>query len=283
MKWVMVALLLGASLVTQAQTRDPRFYEIKKVHITEIPDNTPERRQLFNYSLNQLNQGCQAKFKAKRPRAFIDETLGQGQGPVPWTPSQPIDQQPTDPGSGGIDIDIGGGGIGGIGYPGYDPVLDRIINVGRVIWAIVDAGKPVVNFKTDVAHGLPAGLPCWSDLEGWKPPMIKAFRMTYENLYGVNVVEFEYRVSFMYGGSHNGRGKYITHAMFQPKKINVAWGFRFDAVATVPQVVNQGTKAAPIAALQMNMNWKVTTALKNMQQGEIFYINGLGEIKHLKD
>ena len=86
----------------------------------------------------------------------------------------------------------------------------------------------------------------------------------------------------MYGGSYDGKGKYITHAMFQPKKINVAWGFRFDAVATVPQVVNQGTKAAPIAALQMNMNWKVTTALKNMQQGEVFYINGLGEIRHLK-
>lgn len=283
MKWVMVALLLGFNLAAQAQSRDPRFYEIHKIHVTEIKDNAQEQRQLMNLTYQNLQQGCQAKFKNKRPHTAIDETPGNLPGGQTGTPPG---QQPGGPFDGGQQgpggLDYGGGFPHYPGYGSGDIILDRIINIGKVIWAVVDAGRPVVNFKTDVAHGLPSGISCWTELEGWKPPMIKAFRIGYENAFGVTVVNYEFRVSFIYGGSFNGRGHYITHAMFQPKKIDVAWGFRFDAVATIPAVVNQGTRSAPVAAIQMNMNWKVSSAVKHMQQGEIFYINGLGQVQHVK-
>src|SRR4051812_46731541 len=45
-----------------------------------------------------------------------------------------------------------------------DLIIDKIINMGKKVWAIVEAGKPVVDVKVDVANALPEGLKSWQQL-----------------------------------------------------------------------------------------------------------------------
>lgn len=160
-------------------------------------------------------------------------------------------------------------------------VVDRIINIGKKIWAVVDAGRPVVNVKTDVAHALPAGLHCWSDLAGWSIPNSKVYEVTYKNGFDMEVVKFAYRVLYTSGGSYNGTGKYIANATIVPAKMYVAWGFNFDVQAQVPLVFNSGSVQSPVGGMQLDIRWKVHNALNISEQAESFYIGGNGEFKKL--
>jgi hypothetical protein len=173
---------------------------------------------------------------------------------------------------------------GGIVNPldAVEVIVDRIINIGKKVWAIMEAGRPVVNVKTYTANALPAGLTCWSDLTGWSVPQSKVYQVTYENGFGMDVVTFDYRVGFTAGGSLNGQGKYLTNATINPPKINVSWGFNLDAQAEVPSVFNTGTKEAPVAGMQMLMKWQVKSVVSHVEQAENFYIGGDNSLKHLE-
>ncbi len=161
-------------------------------------------------------------------------------------------------------------------------IVDRIINIGKKIWAIVEAGRPVVNVKVDTANALPSGVKCWDELEGWQAPTSKLYQVAYQNGFGSTVISYDFRVSFISGGSYKGQGQYITLASVQPANIYVSWGFKLDAVATVPMVFNQGTHVAPLAGMQLAMNWKVSSPITEIQQAENFFINGTGLLQKMK-
>ena len=171
---------------------------------------------------------------------------------------------------------------------GLDPfeqaniIIDKIVNLGKKIWALVETGRPVVNVQSYTANALPTGLQCWSDLSGWQIPQSKVYRVEYENAYGMNVVSFAYRLTFTAGGSLNGQGKYITNATLMPADMNISWGFNFNAQAEVPSVFNTGTKEQPVAGMQMVMKWDVKTVMSHIEQAETFYVGGDNVMKHLE-
>ncbi len=160
--------------------------------------------------------------------------------------------------------------------------LDKIINIGQKIWAVIEMGRPVVNVQTNTANALPQGLRSWSDITGWQIPQSRVYRVQYENAYGMNVVDFAYRVVFTAGGSVNGQGKYITNATIMPANMNVSWGFTFNAHAEVPSVFNTGTKEQPIAGMQLLMKWSVDTVMSHIERAETFYVGGDNTMKHLE-
>lgn len=242
---VMIASAISLGTLQANASADPKHYTIKRVIIREIPDQ--EKLKWMNQKIDNFTEGCSP------------ETAPNVTNPpaLPGTnPSNPLDM--------------------------IDVIVDKIINIGKKIWAIVDAGRPVVNIKVDTANALPAGVTCWDQLEGWKAPTSKLYQVAYENGFGAQVITFNFRVNFISGGAYKGQGQYITLASVQPALVDVAWGFRFDAVATVPMVFNQGTKMDPLAGMQLAMNWKVATALQEIQQAENFFINGAGVLKKLK-
>lgn len=181
-------------------------------------------------------------------------------------------------------------GVDGIGVNSEDAIsldeanifLDVIINMGQKIWNIVEAGRPVVNIRTDMANALPQGLFCWAHLSGWTPTQSKVYRVTYENLYGIEVVDFAFRVVYTTGGNLNGKGKYITNTTVIPAMLNVAWGYTFNALTEVPTVFNSGTKEDPVAGMQLNIKWQINTVLLHNEQTEVFYVGGDGALKHLE-
>ena len=162
-----------------------------------------------------------------------------------------------------------------------DVILDKIINLGKKMWAVVELGRPVVNVKTDTANALPQGLFCWSDLDGWSPTQSKTYQITYENWYGQKVVDFAFRVLYTTGGSYKGRGRYITNTTIIPAVVDVMWGYTFSAETEVPTVINAGTKEDPVAGMHLNMKWSVKTVMKTDIRTESFYVGGDGSFKHL--
>ena len=162
-------------------------------------------------------------------------------------------------------------------------ILDQIINMGKKIWNIIEANKPVVNVQTDVASALPEGARSWQSLSGWKAPQSRRYRVTYTNLFGVNVVDFSYLVVYTPGGNVGGKGQYLTHVTVLPAGVDVAWGYNFDMQAAVPSVTNSGTSTDPVGAAQLQLSWKVNTPLKHSQSTQSFYVQGTGAFMDLSN
>jgi hypothetical protein len=164
-----------------------------------------------------------------------------------------------------------------------DLILDKIIHMGKKVWAIIAANKPVVNVRTDSASALPEGARGWESLEGWQLPRARIFRITWENLYGIEVVNFSFRVLYTYGGNVNGKGRYLTRVTIVPRELSVAWGYTFNADATVPSVVNTGTRRDPVAGMELMLKWSVDTVMKHNEGTASFFVQGDGQFTDLTD
>jgi hypothetical protein len=156
-----------------------------------------------------------------------------------------------------------------------DVQIDAIINIGAKVFTLIKDNAPLITTASVAANALPVGILCWNQLEGWKQPRAEVYRITYKNLYGMKVVDFEARLVYSIGGNIDGVGRYIANSTIQYKKLNVMVGYVFDASVEIPQVLNLGTRAQPVAGMQLNLNWSVTTrpiALKKEVNTATFFI-----------
>jgi len=162
-----------------------------------------------------------------------------------------------------------------------DLIIDKIINIGKKLWSIVQSGQPVLNLKTAVATALPQNARCWTDLDGWQMPESRVYEVGFENGFGSEVVTMSYRVIWLPGGHVKGQGKYIGYATVAPVSISVSWGFSLDADVTVPTVFNMGDQKSPIGAMQVNVGYRVKSPFTVIDEGQAFFVNGDGRFKML--
>ncbi|UYL09713.1 hypothetical protein B9G69_003880 [Bdellovibrio sp. SKB1291214] len=159
---------------------------------------------------------------------------------------------------------------------------EQIINIGKEIWKIIEAGKPAINTKFDTANALPVGVKCWTDLQGWSAPKYKTYNVQYKNGFDMTVVDFTYRVMYTPNGNLNGVGQYITNAQVIPASLTVAWGFDFSVIANIPAVTNIGTTNNPVAAMQMNVQWTLDSTVTHIESTQSYFITGEGAFQSLK-
>lgn len=157
--------------------------------------------------------------------------------------------------------------------------IDKIINTGKKIWAIIEAGRPVVNIKSDWASAVPDGTKHWSQLHSWKKPKVVNYGFSAKNLYGMNVIDLVFRVIYTYGGQLDGKGQFLTNVKLVPLKINVLWGYDLDVNVEVPDVFNTGTKEDPIGAMEMVVTSSIKTVFKTSIKGQTFYVDGKGDFE----
>jgi hypothetical protein len=162
-----------------------------------------------------------------------------------------------------------------------DMVIDKIINIGKKLWSIVQAGQPVLNMKTSVATALPQNARCWTDLDGWQMPESRVYDVGFENGFGSEVVTLSYRVIWLPGGSVKGQGKYVGYASVTPVSVAVSWGFNLDAEVSIPTVFNMGSQKSPIGAMQINVGYRVKSPVTVIDEGQAFFVNGEGRYKML--
>jgi hypothetical protein len=162
-------------------------------------------------------------------------------------------------------------------------LLDQIVNLVDKVFTIIAKGQPVVDINVNYANAVPYGISHWTQLQGWKAPAIKRYAINYKNLYGMKVVKIEFQVHYTYGGNYNGKGKYLTGVTVEPTKVDTMWGWNVDMVAEVPDstITNVGTSEDPIAAMQVQLRYKVHSIMSDVQQKAIFYVRGDGGFKHL--
>jgi hypothetical protein len=140
-----------------------------------------------------------------------------------------------------------------------------------------------VNIKTDHATAMPQGVTSWMTLENWQDPKAKMYEVTYKNGFGMTVVKFAFRVVYVFGGGYEGVGQYLARAVIVPANLDVAWGYTFNAKASVPSVLNAGTKEAPIGAAELEMEWTVDTVLKHHRSTVNYFIRGDGKFVNLNN
>ncbi|NLH38692.1 MAG: hypothetical protein GX445_01330 [Elusimicrobia bacterium] len=161
--------------------------------------------------------------------------------------------------------------------------VEKIVNIADKVWQMVKDNKPVVNIDSRYAVALPKGVTAASDLSNWSKPKSYLISFYFENLYGMDVVNVSYKVTYVYGGSYNGTGKYLAAVWAIPVSVDVMWGFSFTMSALVPDatVVNIGTDSKPVAALQLKVSWAASSALKEMDGTAVYYIQGDGYFEEL--
>ncbi len=163
------------------------------------------------------------------------------------------------------------------------PVLNEIINTGLKIWKIIADNHPVVDVHTQYATALPKGQIGWADMGGWQPPKGTIYELSAKNLYGVKVINVRYQVLRTYGGSYQGKGKYLTAVTVEPLLVEVAWGYHFTMDASVPDtsVVNVGTSENPVAGMMADLSWDIATSLKDSRGKGLYFLQGDGAYKEV--
>jgi len=171
----------------------------------------------------------------------------------------------------------------GLDMAGFQVFIDQVINIGTKVWDIIKLNAPVVNIETSYATAVPQGITAWNQLAGWQKPRSSTYSFSAKNLYGTTVIDVKYKVVYTYGGAYGGKGKYLTGVTLIPATTNVSWGYRFSLTAEVPDstVVNAGSDADPIAAMQLKAAWKITTTFKENNGARIYYMQGDGYFEEL--
>lgn len=163
------------------------------------------------------------------------------------------------------------------------PNLGIIINIGKEIWKVIEANRPVVDIKQSYATALPLGTVHWNELTNWQPPEGSIYELRADNLWGWTVLRVRFQVLRTWGGTSEGTGRYLTSVTTEPLLVEVSWGYRFSMEAEVPKegVINVGSREAPLAAMTHNVKWRINTAIKEMRGSHVFYLQGDGLFKQL--
>jgi hypothetical protein len=159
--------------------------------------------------------------------------------------------------------------------------LDKIINIGKKVWGIVEAGRPIVSVRTDNANAVPQGVSAWNQLEGWQTPKSVTYRAVLKNGYNMEVVNLAYRLIYTYGGNVKGKGQYLTNVTVVPASINVAWGYDLDVQVDVPSVLNVGSSESPVGGMELLVKWRVKTTVSHVERSQSFFVRGDGSFAEL--
>jgi hypothetical protein len=158
--------------------------------------------------------------------------------------------------------------------------ITQIINIGKEIWPIIQANKPVANVQAaDAASAVPSSN--WQQLAGWSAPQSRTFHFPYKNTFGMTLVDLTFDVIYTYGGNLNGAGHYISGVTIVPTNLSVQMGMTFNADVKVINVTNAGTLADPLAAMQIQLHWLVESISSHKEGTDNFYIRGDGEFSRI--
>lgn len=159
----------------------------------------------------------------------------------------------------------------------------ELIALGKEIYAIVEAGKPVVKLESKPIHILPrtnsgANIEAM-DLQGWRAPIMRKYKYKATNYMNIDTVVLEFMLIYSYGGNLNGKGRYITGAQVKPTYVDVKWGYKLDASFKLQSIMNQGSSTNPIAGAILMFDFNMNTVLQDRSVNQTFFINGKGQVQ----
>lgn len=258
---LLMALFASPSFADPASV-DPAYYTITGVRHEVLL--SPSKSYLSDGG-GQLDKVRQSLVSDGAGPPMVPATVGV---PPPSTTSATIDPY------GGYDSYGGYSSYGGL----------SIMDTAMKIWDIVQKNKPVVTIDSaKFATALPQMAKSdWSSVGGFMPENNVTYTTTYTNGFGMEVVKFSYQVKVIYGGNVKGKGLYIASARIIPVKLNVLWGYNVGVLVSVQSVFNIRTPENPLAAIQMNVMYTISTVLSSDMTTDTFEMHGDGMIKDTK-
>lgn len=155
----------------------------------------------------------------------------------------------------------------------------NLIALGEQIYNIVKRGEPVVNYDSEPISVLPRveGVSVNSlELENWKAPIVKRFKIYVKNYLGFTPIEFEYILTYSYDGRYQGKGKYLTGVELKPVRVSGSWGYTFNASFELQSIVNLGDNENPLAGVMLEMNYSIKTVLKETNTSDLYFLDANG-------
>ena len=166
--------------------------------------------------------------------------------------------------------------------------IDGIIAIGKKIWPIIDAGRPVITTSgmqptlSILPHLDNSGSTSeLNDMAGWSAPKVISYRVSYRNYFNKEVVGFTYTVYFQYNGSLNGIGKYITSLRTEASEIYSSWGFNFTASTELVSIANIGSSSFPVASAILQVSYIAKGLFNEVRNAQSFYVDGNGALEPL--
>jgi hypothetical protein len=152
--------------------------------------------------------------------------------------------------------------------------IERIVNLGKQAWQFIEKNRPVTNIAYDYANALPKGVQSASDLAGFSDVQYESWRYYGKNGFGMTVFDVTYTLVHQYGGSYEGQGSYLTSVAVVPSNVDVMWGYTVNFKVTNVATTNVGTSLAPVASLNLEMAFDVSTIIKNSRKTKLFQFRG---------
>lgn len=162
------------------------------------------------------------------------------------------------------------------------PAAGALVNTGAAAWNIINSGQASSDLNHYYASAVPAMMFDWANYTGWKGPKEAVYELKAENFYGVTVMRLKYVVSFFYGGhAREGKGRYLTNFTVKPVRFDIKWGFKFLMDVKISDPMNAATPEDPLAYLQADMTWNLSSPIKNERGFQTYAVYGNGEFKDI--
>jgi hypothetical protein len=173
-----------------------------------------------------------------------------------------------------------------------------IVNGGVQAWNVINSGAPDANLSSSYASAIPGFSFNWANFSGWKKKEV-VYTYTVTNLMQVDVINVRYAVSFYYNGQNltgariednpetslavrnQIKGHYITNFTVRPLTMNIKWGWKFSLNVRMSDPMNIGTAQTPVAYLQSDLNYIVSTPFSTNGTMQTFGVDGLGNFREL--
>jgi len=172
-------------------------------------------------------------------------------------------------------------GVQKVNVAGVIMITKQLIALGKEIYEIVEAGKPVVNTNSSPIEVLPrdkdGSAILAMDMTNWRAPVVKKYKVQTKNYLGMSPASFEFMLIYSYGGQFEDKGRYITGAQIKTTRVNVKWGYSLDANFKLETIMNQGSSDEPVAGAVLAIDYKISTVLQEMRESKTFFVNGLGQ------
>jgi hypothetical protein len=158
-----------------------------------------------------------------------------------------------------------------------------MVALGESVYNLVKKGKPTNTTDytpISVVPKDPATKEIVSpfELEGFSIPVQKTYVAIVRNGFGIEVVRFEYQLVYSYGGSYEGKGKYLTGIVIVPKNVETSFGWDFNATMKFNGMMNHGTKASPIAGALIAIKYQMNSWAAAFERNDSLHITGAGVV-----
>lgn len=158
--------------------------------------------------------------------------------------------------------------------------IDAIVLIGNRVWELVKGGVAVTTPAS--ASAMPAGAD-WTNTTGWGRLKGDKFRLIAKNRSNLTFVDTSFTIARRYGGSYEGKGKYLTEV----RVIDVqAWAWptvKFNMDVSVDEPFNAGTLKDPISELRLTVKADANSTMSDFTKtwNLAFLVAGDGRLEQV--